>query len=186
MKAPVNLALFPAGARRRARWMLAASTLLVGSLTVLHVAWAYSGPDPVFLRTEADRLMNEQTVWQQRLLQVIEDLDPPQVRGLGTQVDAANAIIVELGVDPVGLLQLLETNIPAGVVVRQLTLTPSSSGLRADVTLVAPAQAPIMQLVRELNRSPTILELSPIREEATPRGTELVVSLVYRPEGRPQ
>ena len=179
MKAPVNLALFPAFARRRARWVLAASILVVGTLTALHASWANSGPDASSMRAETARLAGEQRVWQERLDEIRAELEERRVRDLGDQVDLVNGMILERAADPVEVLELLERTAPESVVVQQLTLTRPAEGAWVEVTLLAPSQAPVMELIRALNQSSSVHELSPVREVAAQGGTQVALSFIF-------
>lgn len=182
MKAPVNLALFPAFARRRARWSLVASIIAVGALTALHVSWANSGPDAPSLRAETVILAEEQRAWQERLEETGAELEVRRVQDLEDQVGVVNGMILERAADPGDILELLEGTVPDSVVVQQLALTRSAAGAQVDVTLLAPSQAPVLELIRALNQSSAVHELSPVREGAAQGGTQVVLSFVYGPD----
>lgn len=184
MRITTNLALYPAADRRRSAWLLLLSLLFAAAVTATHLLWVYSAAEPAArIRGEAELLAREASVLQTRLEGLEQALDPDVVRELSDRVVAANELIVRGAVDPVGLLAVLEASTPRSLVMERLSLSSSNDGVRAELTLRAENQAEAMQLVADLRAIPSIRDITPVSEQATEGGDQIVLSLLYRPAG---
>ena len=183
MKIETNLALYPAAARRRATWLLLLSLLFGVVLTASHLVWSYSGgPPATTLRGDAELLTREAAALRERLDGLHEALDPAVIRELSDRVGIANDFIVRGAVDPVALLDLIESTAPESLLMERLSLTSSGEGVRAELTLRAADQAAALGLINELRDNPSIHDITPVSEQIADSGDQIVLSLLYRPQ----
>ena len=182
MKIRTNLALYPAASRRRATWLLMLSVLFSVVLTATHFVWAYPNSVPADqLIGEAELLSREASVLRARLDGLHLTLDPVVVRELSDRVDLANGFIIRGAIDPVALLELIESTASSGLVVERLSTTSSVDGVRAELTVRADSQTEALGLVDDLSRNESIHDISPVSEQFAASGDQIVLSLRYRP-----
>lgn len=183
MKIRTNLALYPATSRRRSARLLMFSVLLGVALTAVHFVWAFTDSAPAAqIRGEADLLAREASVLRARLDGLYQTLDPVVVRELSDRVDLANDFIVRGAIDPVTLLELIESTASPGLVVERLSTASSVDGVRAELTVRADSQSEALGLVDDLSRIGSILEITPVSEQFAASGDQIVLSLRYRPQ----
>lgn len=188
MKIRTNLALYPATSRRRAARLLMLSVLFGVALTAAHFVWAYTDSVPADqLRGEAELLSREASALRARLDDLHQTLDPVVVRDLSDRVDLANDFILRGAIDPVTLLELIESTASPGLVVERLSTASSVDGVRAELTVRADSQSEALGLVDDLSRIESIHDITPVSEQFAASGDQIVLSLRYRPrefEGR--
>ena len=182
MKIGTNLALYPAAARRRSASLLMLSVLFGLALTTAHLIWALPDSAPAAtIRGDAELLSRETSVLRARLDDLNAALDPVVLRELSDRVGVANDFIVRGAVEPVTLLEALETTAPAGLIVERLSLASSEDGLRAEVSIRAGSQAQALALVEDLRRNESIRDITPVSEQIAEGADQLVLSLLFRP-----
>lgn len=182
MKIRTNLALYPAVARRRSGWLLALSLLFAVGLSATHALWAFSGePSPAQMRGETELLAREAAALSDRLATLHTRLDPVTVSELADRVEVANDFIARDAIDPIGLLALLESTLPEGLLLERVLLASSREGLGAELTLRAGGQADFLRLISELDASDAVHDLVPVSEQLSGGSNQIVLSLRYLP-----
>ncbi len=181
MKIRTNLALYPAAARRRSNWFLAASVALGLGLSAVHFVWAQPGASSAAeLRAEAEALRLEAASMRTHLSDLEGRLDPIVVRELSDRVVIANDFIGRGAVDPVAFLALVETAAPIGLVLDRLSLTSSDDGLGAELS-VRGSQADVSALVAELSAVDSIHDIAPVSEQIGAGSDQIVLAMRYSP-----
>lgn len=183
MRARINLASYPARVRRRVAGRLLSAVVIATALTAAHLVWANApGASADQVRGEAGLLEREADVLQARLDELRTALDPAAVEALADRVATGNELIARAAVDPIELLALLEAQAPRGLVVERMHLTGAPEGLQAELTLRVTSQEQALELIRRLRDADAVREVTPVREQVSATGGQMVVSLLYRPD----
>jgi Tfp pilus assembly protein PilN len=167
---PVNLASNPIEHRQWLRRVKLTALGVVGVLSVLHLALAWSlldAPQADALDIEA---MAELRAWSDEVAEMVSTADPRAAQRAAVSVGLANALIEQRVFPWAGLFSLLEESIPDDVRLEIIQPITTIDGVRVTLTAASASDDSLLKFLGALEARPELRAVYPGRQLLGPDG----------------